>query len=115
MQGIIWAAMMSETTAAPTETFYESTRHYRNLKSALLLVVVPLFALLPTWVMLRGGPPGHYFTKEWFFGTIISLAFLFGLAKLLYNVTRDVRQPVRVDTAGGASAQVRSAMAGVAG
>lgn len=85
-------------TPAAAEPFYVSARGYRNAKSGLLLVIVPLFAIFPTWAMLRG--PGQIGLGSWVFATITALALLAGFGKLVHIVVTDLRQPVRIDTAG---------------
>jgi hypothetical protein len=90
----------SPTPAADTaaEPFYVSARGYRNVKSVLLLIIVPLFAVFPTWAVLHG--PRQIGWGSWLFALVTALALLAGFAKLVYNVATNLRQPVRIDTAG---------------
>lgn len=90
----------SSSDAPAPETFYASTHRYRNAKSVVLLVVIPLFAVMPIYIMVRGIPPGRYFTSQWFVATIVALGFIAGLVKLISNLVNNVQHPVRIDTAG---------------
>lgn len=92
---------MADTSAQPpSQVFYESTRGYRNFKSFILLIIVPAFAALPIWGTIAGVPRGQYGGGQYVFVAILSIAFIAGFVKLIYNIAANVRDTVRIDTQG---------------